>query len=232
MTQYSGGPRDSFNVNNLGYFLDGWADLVEGMGEKADDIHANVLTQLKDREMPGIRVSAKTGYASHMASDRREYTVITTSPGATTLTYIGKHGKDLYTSWRTFIQPVLNKQVLLIALGISAALGLFTGGINESGGGMFGGPSQTSFSFLGWIGATIGFAILTAVILGIAGRVMKGSFWAYFFIEPSLFDADDITAMSLSAHKSLLRALDSVGIESSKLRIKRDFKGGRRDVTL
>jgi len=108
---------------------------------------------------------------------------------------------------------------------------LFTGGINRSNN-LFGGPSSTDFSLFGWIGATIGFAILAAVILGVAGRVLKGSFWAYFFIEPSLFDAEDITAMSLSAHKSLLRALDSVGIESSKLRIKQDFKGGRRDVTL
>ncbi len=231
MTQYSGGPRDSINVNDLGYFLDGWADLVEGMSDKADDIHANVLGQLEDRQMPDIQTSVKQGYVNYMGSERRDYTVTTTSPGATTLIYIGKHGKDLYTSWRTFIHLVLNRQVLLIALGICAALGLFTGGINRSNN-FFGGPSSTSFSLFGWVGATIGFAILAAVILGVAGRVMKGSFWAYFFIEPSYFDADDITAMSLSAHKSLLRALDSVGIELSKLRIKQDFKGGRRDVTL
>jgi len=52
---------------------------------------------------------------------------------------------------------------------------------------------------------------------------------AYFFIEPNVFDAEDITAMSLSVHKSVLRALDSAGIDSSKLRLKQDFKGGRRD---
>ena len=51
---------------------------------------------------------------------------------------------------------------------------------------------------------------------------------AFFVIEPNLFDADDITAMSLTAHKSLLRAMDSSGIDMSKLRLKQDFQGGRR----
>ena len=233
MTQYSSPTTTDFkNVNKLGYFLDGWAELIEGMGDKATEVRTNVLEQLRERKMPGIVVSSKIGIVTITAAERREYTITTTAPGATTTIYVGQHGSDLYTSWRTFILPVLNQKVLLIALGIATFLGLFSGGIRESGGGLFGGPSQTAFSLLGWIGATIAYCILAAAGLMIAGRVLKGSIWAFIFIEPTIFDAEDITAMSLSAHKSLLRALDSVGIESSKLRIKQNFKGGHRDVTL
>jgi hypothetical protein len=220
-------PPNSINVNNLGYFLDGWADLVEGMGSKVSEIRSNVLKQLQDREMPEIEISEKIGIVSLVASDRRNYTITTTAPGATTTIYIGEHGKDLYTSWRTFIHPVLNQQVLLIALAVSAFLGLITGGINRSGG-FLGEPTRTTFSLIGWFVLTIVFAIIAAIGLAIAGRVMKGNFLAYFFIEPNLFDAEDITAMGLSAHKSILRALDTTGIDTSKLRLKREFKGGRR----
>jgi hypothetical protein len=62
----------------------------------------------------------------------------------------------------------------------------------------------------------------------VAGRVLRGSAWVFFIIQPNVFDAEDITAMSLSAHKSILRALDGSGIDISKLRLKQTFKGGRR----
>jgi hypothetical protein len=57
---------------------------------------------------------------------------------------------------------------------------------------------------------------------------MKRYSLAYFFVEPTYFDADDITAMGLAVHSSILRALDIVGIESAKLRLKQDFKTNRR----
>lgn len=47
-----------------------------------------------------------------------------------------------------------------------------------------------------------------------------------------MFDAEDITAMGLSVHKTIIRCLDTAGIDISKLRLKRDFKGGRRDETV
>ena len=231
MTEQASEPRStakpsSINVNTLGYFLDGWADLIEGMGGNANNVHVRVFKQLKGRNMPGIQTSLMKAYVSVTSSERRTYTINTTSPGATTTVYIGDHGKDLYTSWRTFIHPVLNQTVLLIALGISAVLGLVTGGIRQSGG-VFG-PQETSFSLMGWILATVGFAILAAIVLALAGRILKGDWLGYVFIQPNVFDAEDITAMSLSAHKSLLRALDETGIDVTKLRLKSEFKGGRR----
>jgi hypothetical protein len=175
--------------------------------------------------MPEIQASKMTGIVSLTSNQRRPYLITTTAPGATTAINISKHGKDLFAAWRTFYRPVLNQGVILVTLGICVFLGLISGGYRP--GGMF--DSSPSFSFGSWISSTILFVILAAVTLGLGGRIFKGSFLAFFFVEPNLFDADDITAMSLSAHKSILRGLDNAGIDVSKLRLKQDFKGGRRD---
>ncbi len=63
-------PSKSINVNNLGYYLDGWADLIEGMGEKDNEVQTRVLEGLKERKMPGIYPSyistfAVTRYSQH-----------------------------------------------------------------------------------------------------------------------------------------------------------------------
>ena len=43
----------------------------------------------------------------------------------------------------------------------------------------------------------------------------------------SVFDADDAIAMSLSVHKSLLHALDQVGIDTSQLHLHNETTQGR-----
>lgn len=219
--------NQEINVNALGYFLDGWSDLIEGMGGKADEVRQLVLKQLQDRNMPDIDLGNKTGVVSLGSGEKRDYVVAATQPGACTTIYISKHGHDLYASWRTWIEPKINWN-LLKWFGLAAVvLGLFSGGIRKNYG--FYSSSGISFSLTGWLLAMFGFAILGFILLGIAGRIIKGRFFAYFFIEPNVFDAEDITAMSLSVHKSILRSLDDAGIDISKLRVKQTFKGGRRD---
>lgn len=219
--------KQELNVNALGDFLDGWSDLIEGMGGKADEVRQLVLKQLQDRNMPDINLGSKTGVVSLGSGEKRDYVVADTQPGAYTTIYISKHGNDLYASWRTWIEPKFNWN-LLKWFGLAAVvLGLISGGTSNNYG-IFG-SSRISFSLTGWIFSTIGFACLEFILLGIAGRIIKGRFFAYFFIEPNVFDAEDITAMSLSVHKSILHSLDNAGIDISKLRVKQTFKGGRRD---
>lgn len=225
-SQASAPPPNSLNVNKLGVFLDGWSELIEGMGSKAGKVRKDVLKLVEGREIPEVYTGDRSGYVSLISKDRRDYIVSETNPGATTTIYIAKYGKDLYASWRTWIQMVFNWDFLKWVIGGAVVLGLFGGGIRR-GGGLFG-SQQTTFSFGWWIAATIAWLIFAAVILAIAGRVIKGSFLAYFFVEPNIFDAEDITAMSLAAHYSILRALDKAGIDTSQLRIKQKFTGGRR----
>jgi len=222
--------QKSVSIGDLGYFLDGWAEIIEGMGEKAEAVHDSVNTNLKAHEMPGVSIVEVLGSAKLTMPADRDYILNEMAPGVTSAIYIAKHGVDLYVSWRTFIKSVLNMQVVWIVLGASAILGLFVGGIDR--GYDFYGNTATTFSFGGWIGWTIGFIVLAILFLSGLGKFIKGNSLTYFFIEPTIFDAEDITALSLSVHKTILRSLDHVGIDSSKLRIKQSFKGGRRGEDL
>jgi hypothetical protein len=106
--------------------------------------------------------------------------------------------------------------LLFIALLIAAALAFFLV------------IASREPSFTEWLLVAILIALIEFSLIALVGRIMKGDYLAFFFEETTVFDADDITAMSFSAHKSLLRALDNTGIDISKLRLKQDFQGGRR----
>jgi len=104
----------------LGYYLDGWADLIENIGKKTEDIKEEVHKQLIEREMPEINVERVTIREGFLAINSRSYTITTTSPGATTAINISKHGNDLFVSWRSYIKVVFNWQ--LIGIYVVAAL--------------------------------------------------------------------------------------------------------------
>lgn len=208
-------PHSSYttvDINNLGYYLDGWADLIVDKGMQAEQIRTTVVKMLQERNMPEVSVFSGS---PKIKNEIRPYGGATTHPGAATTIYIGEHGKDLYVSWRTFIKPVLNDRTLIAILIASGILGIMSW--------------LTTDSFMFFL---FSFVLILSLITGLLiffGRVFKGNSAAYFFIEPNLFDAEDITAMSLSVHKMLLRALDKEGIDTSQLRLKQSFKGGRRE---
>lgn len=206
----------NINVKRLGFFLDGWADIIEGKGSKANLVRRDVLAQLEARGMPDINSGNRKGFANTVASEYRDYVSTETYPGVVTLIYISQHGKDLYASWRTYIRPVANTAVLFALGAISLFFGIMVvaNSYNGSGGAFFG----------GWI---VSFIIL-ALMVAFAGYIVRRDPIAFFLVDPSYFDIDDITAMDLSVHYSVLRALDKAGITTAKLRLKRDFKTGRK----
>jgi len=301
----------------LGNYLDGWADLIEGMGSRAESVKEAMVKQLVDRGMPDVEVEDVTIKEGFFSGLHRSYTITKTSPGAHTTIFVEQHGKDLYASWRSFIRPAINWILLfnffLIAVALSIiyailinilgyynvySLVISTWDWNTFGNtflywvlyagliligeifilGFYG--VLKKMAFLTYItGKSAGYMMLIALgialfiqgpgeamgldlvkffsainqgmdsymvsfakILGIAlstfggiiilamffGLILRTNLLAFILKQPSLFDAEDITAMNLSVHKSLLRALDQAGIDSSKLRLKAEFKGGRR----
>jgi hypothetical protein len=206
----------SINLKKLGLFLDGWSELVEGMGTKAEQVRDAVLKDLEGRNMPNIKMSKKTGYVSLVSSDKRAYVITQTQPGATTTIYITEHGQDLYVSWRTYLKPVLNFLTLTL-IGVAALI--FGGVVGDNN--LFGGFGLFLFTFIIML-------FISAVLVAMAGFFFRSNPLAYFYDEVTVLDAEDITAMSLSVHKSILRSLDQAGIDTSKLRIKEKFTGGRK----
>lgn len=242
------------NINSFGYFLDGWSDTIEDMGYHAEDVRASVFNQLAAKKMPNVSIKEARGNAGFLAnlfsSERRPYTIVQTSPGANLTIYIEKFGQDLYASWRIFLKPLINRQMIkwlaMIAAGvavipsvvtllISLFFGNLAGGYNYYGYGYDQPLINLGFlpySFGCFIGSTISIFILESMILLWAGLFFKGHIFYFFYTEPSWFDAEDITAMSLTAHKTLLNALKGCGIQEDRLRPKSTLKGGRRDASL
>jgi hypothetical protein len=209
-------PPKKFNLKKLGLFLDGWSELVEGMGTKAEQVRDAVLKDLKGRNMPNINILKRTGYVDPVSHDKRAYVITKTQPGATTTIYVAEHGQDLYVSWRTYIKPVLNIVVLTL-IGIAALIfGMIVADNN-----LYGSFGLFLFTFIIML-------FIGAMFVAMAGYFFRGNPLAFFYVEVTVLDAEDITAMSLSVHKSILRSLDQAGIDTSKLRIKEKFTGGRK----
>lgn len=217
--------------------LDGWADLIEDKGEKAQEVKQLVYQYLIERNMPDITVEQREGIARIIGSSKRPYNITQTHPGATIAIYVGQHGKDLYVSWRAFIKRVLHPR-LYIALAIAAIVGFFAFVyvLRRMTTGFFAFmPGSGSFvsAFFMALGVTIGVLFIEYLALWWGGYYLRGGdSSAFFYVKPTRFDSDDITAMMLAAHKSLLRALDKVGVDTSQLRLKQQFKGGSSDESV
>lgn len=207
------------DINRLGVRIDGWADIVEGAGDKAEEAREATTQVLKNKEMPDVSINSTT----IRTSKDRPYLIIEMPNGACVTIYIGSFGKDLYATWDLYIRPVLNKDLIFAVLGIAAVLG-FIGAFRQNGW-----TGESEFSFIGWIFSTMGWVIGGAILMGIAGFLTRRNIFAFFFKQLDIFDIDDIGAMGLDVHKGLLCALDSVGINSRVLRMKEQFHAGSRE---
>ena len=112
----------NLNVDKLGRYLDGWADLIEGQGEKAPEAKRLVYHFLKERNMPEVSVGQVIGTVGSV-SETRPYNITTTHPRATVAIFVGQHGKDLYVSWRAYIGRMYHLRVK-IAVIIAAIFGI------------------------------------------------------------------------------------------------------------
>lgn len=209
----------SIDINRLGLRIDGWADIVESVGDKAEIARSATQKILQEKGMPNVTINN----TQLRTSRERPYFIIEMPNGACVTVYIGSFGQDLYASWDLYIRPVLNKDLIFIVLGIAAFLG-FIGAFQQNGW-----TGNSEFSFIGWIFSTLGWVVGGVILVAIAGFITQRNAFAYFFKQLDLFDVDDIGAMGLDVHKGLLRALDSVGISSQSLRIKEQFHAGSRE---
>jgi len=228
----------TFHIRESGLYLDGWADVVENRGEVVTKVIDLLFDVLSNRQMPDVRITRSSYTHSEMGgpSQTRFYTLTGTYPKGTTYIYVGDHGQDLLVSWRTFVKPVANIENFLAIGLISFFIAFFVGwGVNSmSRYSILGTPLYDGFGLqLTCFTFTFGFfALLFASLFALAGRVLHGDISYYFQRQPTLFDIDDITAMSITVHKSLLSALETVGIEKDLLRLKQDFTAGQQGQKL
>ena len=207
----------------LGQRIDGWADLLDNMGDRAPDVVQALQQNISSRGMPGVTHESSSLTTGTMGAKQRVYHLSHRPTGAAAAVYVGKFGRDLYLSWELCIRPVWNRAVLMGIAGSAAVLAfLFAQQRNPLTG-------RSIFSLELFLGATIFFAVIFAFAVSWAGNLMKHDPMAFFFKEIDRFEADDISAMTLGVHKSVQQAADAIGFDVQLLRAKTEFRGGRRD---
>jgi len=203
------------SLDKVGSYIDGWADLIENRGGKAESVRTEVVSILQQR-YPEKTIEVVNG-SIIMNRISRPYALTRTRPGGTTTIYIEDRGQDLYVSWRAFRNQVLNMLTNIILI-LSVLLTLIL--------------LQQLGSFILAIAA---FIIITGGLLWLLSQysqIVKGDPKAIFYKEASLFDQEDMVATNLSVHKSLLQALDKVGIDLKELRLKQNFNAGANDTVI
>lgn len=227
----------TLNFRSLGFYIDGWADVAEGIGDKVEEVRELILNSLVSRNMPEVKVEA-TRVSTGLTSENRNYTITTTFPGATTLVRSGQYGKDLFVTWSTYIRPVPNWKVLTVLTVIAAFFGLQAGSAaidaaRNISSGFFEGLISTGQMLIAgiftFIFGTLGALAAELALLAFLGLIiLRDPFWI-FVIQPNIFDADDIVHMSIVAHKAILESLDKVGIDTALLRAKQEFQRKRNE---
>ena len=217
-------PAQGFNVKKLSSWylqVDGWAEIIEGRADEAQNIRSSMIKHLEARMPDTLNASAVTAYPGIYSRPRRPYLVITGYAGTITTVYIDKHGSDVYASWRTFISPVINwlLHLVFVILSVMIATSIVENNVRT----IWQTPNYESFPWW-FVLVYLGLCLVTAFL----GNVFEKNPGAYFFVQRTVFDLDDITAISLATHKSLLGSLDENGIDINKLRLKRSFSSGRK----
>lgn len=228
----------SVNINGMGILVDRWAEIIEGKADIAETVRNSLIKILQSKKMPDIRIRLVTGTLgiTSLNAQRRPYIIAETEPGVKTAIYVAPHGNDLYVSWRTHVRGVINTKLLSI-LAVTAATPtlcltpcLLIGSIV---GGTFGtGRFDLGGSLAPFFGVFMGFLLFEALIVALAGFFLRGDFLAYFFVEPTIFDAEDVIALSLSVHKGLQKAVAETGTSVKAWESKTNFKSGRKSEAL
>lgn len=225
-------PSGAIPIADLGTRLDGWADILLGAGAQAQMVAESFEQQLLAQNMPVVKIRPRTLTPGGWSGKRRSYYLVQIEPGASMAVYINRFGENLYLAWDMYVRPIIRWPILVIALCLIFALPALAWFVGYNG------DFLTRLAYAGVGGST---ALLIITLLcspaagvgllfgaGLIGLIQRGNATAFFIKEIDTFTADDITAMMMSVHKTLLAALDEAGLKTDLLHEKDRFFAGQR----
>jgi len=206
-------------INHLGIVIDAWADVIENGAEKGAAVSEEFDRLMEEHKIPDVVVTRK-----EMTVDGepvgRTFHLLQNSRGGSMLVNFGAQGKDLLISWDAYTKPVLNLIYVAILLGGTAAVTLIITLIS----GILG-VNFISFLF-SWVNRFYNWLFPVIVGAALAGFLLKGNCLAFFIKQPNKFSQDDLTGLMLIGHQTILKAVESAGLDAKKLHIKKGLHGG------
>lgn len=245
-------------VRRLGTWIDGWADTVEGRASQVNDVvrtftvealphlKATMTPQMGSIGVDGMSALAKgttrplipkkigatlaagakaapevfpTMFGQSPADKQHQYQYFQLNPGINMIVKIATTGQDLFVSWDLYAKRSWNEVILGLVILSSAVIGFLSA--------LFFGNHTGLFPFIfGFILSFIKWLFGISAVITFVGYLSRRNL---FLKELDLFEYHDIEAMLLVVHKAILKSLQSIGVDTSKLRAKEQYKAGQKD---
>lgn len=100
------------SLKELGDRVDGWADLVNGIGHKESEVKQYLVNIITPKLPSGVTL--KQVSISNPYGKNRPFIVLEMRNGATVAVYANASGGDLYVRWSLYVKPMLNTTGCLI----------------------------------------------------------------------------------------------------------------------
>ena len=194
----------------MGELVHMWADLIEGAGEQAEGFVEQLLSSLSTRQIENARLRWDHLNASGFLVPSRQMLFCKRRP-VTVAIYIARQGRDLYVSWRAFVQGKFAWSKALLAVAVSVLVTYFmTFGFTLSGDPLL----LIQYRFIDIVLVFVVIVVLSALFgvffrYGDAEALWRGRIQELHY--------DDIVSLTLAVHNSILQAADQVGIDTTKL---------------
>jgi len=198
---------------NLGTRLDGWVSVIEGAGEKAADVEAAFVEELKKWNAPQVNVQRAE---FPVAGQMRGYQMVNSFHGLHAVNFQAS-GPNLQVSWGYYKRLQPNWPMIGVVAGVALAfslVGTLFMMIAGYGGGWF---------FGCWLSGVVCNLALAILACALYGLIFKGSLFAMFVQQPDALAAQDAAAMSSMVHQSIVAAVEK-SAKGAKLAPKSNFR--------
>jgi hypothetical protein len=204
-------------LRKLGLRRDSWVDILLGAGYQAVEVQKFFIAEMLKHQLPHVTLMRGELVTGSTNGVRRQYYILQGNSDLLITVSISSFGRDLFLTLDLFARRLINWINLgLVALG-SFFLAVLTGFalrlVNSSYNGV-----AALLSLLVW-------PIIGGIVLALLGRLFQNNPWAFLLRDSDKFAVYDITASMLVAHQALKVALNAVGIDTSKLREMKAWKG-------
>lgn len=219
--------------SQVGELVDMWANLFEQQGDKAGAFWEAYGIIMSSREMPGVERRIDRLSATGFKAPTRRMEFVKRNP-VTVVVYFATQGKDLYVSWRAFVQGSLSLLRIVMWLILCAVVAFPFGSKTMRQYDSFGNTwESTRFEAGPWLGVAIGVALVTAILIALYGMIYRrGDALALLRTALNELQVDDVAALSSAVHYSLVQAADKVGIDTTKLEPREPFYNHRRKARI
>lgn len=227
----------SSQFEQVGQLVDMWADLLEGFGDKIGQFAAGLQVSLELREIERLDVAEDKLKSSGFFPVSRKMGFCRRDE-VTLVVYVAKQGKDLYVSWRAFIQAQISPVKIAMFAAAAVLLALIVPyhlrvvGQTQVSPFM---PVQDDFftSLINFTATIVVYALVIGLFVVWRGFFYnRGDFLALVREPLNELQVDDIASLANAVHKSVLFAAEQIGVDVAKLEKREPFYAKRRKPLL